>query len=66
MGVRGLARFMVEEAVRAGMVGDSVHFFENVAEAGDFARGLLREGDVALFKGSRGVAMERALERVLA
>ena len=66
VGVRGLARFMVEEAVRAGMVGDSVHFFENVAEAGDFARGLLREGDVALFKGSRGVAMERALERVLA
>jgi UDP-N-acetylmuramyl pentapeptide synthase len=28
-------------------------------------RGLVRAGDAVLFKGSRGVQVERALERVL-
>ena len=65
VGIRGAARFMVEEAVRAGLSDGAAYFFENPAQAGDFLRGILREGDAVLFKGSRGVKVERALERVL-
>ena len=34
-------------------------------EAGDFIRAAWREGDAVLLKGSRGVAVEKALERLL-
>ena len=65
LGVRGAARFMVEEAVRAGLSDSAAYFFEDPATAGDFLRGMLRRGDAVLFKGSRGVRVERALERIL-
>jgi UDP-N-acetylmuramoyl-tripeptide--D-alanyl-D-alanine ligase len=65
LGVRGAARFMVEEAVRAGLSDGAAYFFEDPAAAGDFLRGMLRQGDAVLFKGSRGVMVERALERIL-
>jgi UDP-N-acetylmuramoyl-tripeptide--D-alanyl-D-alanine ligase len=65
VGIRGAARFMVEEAVRAGLSEGAAYFFEDPGQAGDFLSGMLREGDAVLFKGSRGVKVERALERVL-
>jgi UDP-N-acetylmuramoyl-tripeptide--D-alanyl-D-alanine ligase len=65
LGVRGAARFMVEEAVRAGLSDGAAYFFEDPTAAGDFLRGMLRQGDAVLFKGSRGVRVERALERIL-
>jgi len=65
LGVRGAARFMVEEAVRAGLSDGAAYFFEDPGGAGDFLRGMLRQGDAVLFKGSRGVRVERALERIL-
>jgi UDP-N-acetylmuramoyl-tripeptide--D-alanyl-D-alanine ligase len=65
IGIRGAARDMVDEAVRAGMSGSAAYFFEDPATAGEFARGILREGDAVLFKGSRGVQVERALEKVI-
>ena len=64
--VRGAARFMAEEAVRAGMPPQSVHFFEHSEEAGSFVRKIVQPGDAVLFKGSRGVEIERAMEKVLA
>jgi UDP-N-acetylmuramoyl-tripeptide--D-alanyl-D-alanine ligase len=64
IGIRGAARFMVDEAVRAGLSG-AAYFFVDPATAGDFVRGLVRSGDAVLFKGSRGVQVELALERVL-
>lgn len=66
IGIRGAARFTVDEAVRAGLSDSAAYFFENPETAGDFLRGLLRAGDAVLFKGSRGVKVERALERVVA
>lgn len=66
VGIRGAARHMVDEAVRAGLPGGAASFFEDSASAGEFVRSLVREGDAVLFKGSRGVQVERALERVLA
>ncbi|MGC8794311.1 MAG: UDP-N-acetylmuramoyl-tripeptide--D-alanyl-D-alanine ligase [Bryobacteraceae bacterium] len=65
VGIRGAARLMVEEAVRAGMPPGAAFFFEDPAEAGRFLRGLLEEGDAVLFKGSRGVQVERALQEWL-
>jgi len=66
IGVRGSARAMIEGAVAAGLAASAAHFFEDPAEAGDFARQTARAGDAILFKGSRGVHIERALERFLA
>jgi len=64
--VHGAARFLAEEAVHAGMPPHSVHFFEQAADAGEFLRFLIQPGDAVLFKGSRGVRVEQALEKVLA
>jgi UDP-N-acetylmuramoyl-tripeptide--D-alanyl-D-alanine ligase len=66
VGVRGAARAMVEGAAEAGMPGSTVKFFEDPAEAGDFVRQVANAGDAVLFKGSRGVRVERALERFMA
>jgi len=63
--IRGAARFMVEEAVKAGLSDGAAYFFEDPVAAGDFLHGLLEPGDAVLFKGSRGVKVERALERVM-
>ena len=65
IGIRGASRHMVDEAVRAGMSG-AAYFFEDPQTAGDFLRHEAREGDAVLFKGSRGVAVEKAMERLLA
>jgi UDP-N-acetylmuramoyl-tripeptide--D-alanyl-D-alanine ligase len=65
IGIRGASRHMVDEAVRAGMSG-AAYFFEDPQAAGDFLRREAREGDAVLFKGSRGVAVEKAMERLLA
>jgi UDP-N-acetylmuramoyl-tripeptide--D-alanyl-D-alanine ligase len=63
VGVRGAARSIVDEAVVAGMPASAVSFFESADEAGDFLRSYALPGDVVLFKGSRGVEVEKALER---
>jgi UDP-N-acetylmuramyl pentapeptide synthase len=44
----------------------SVHFFERPEDAGEFVRLLVQPGDAILFKGSRGVQIERTMEKVLA
>jgi UDP-N-acetylmuramoyl-tripeptide--D-alanyl-D-alanine ligase len=65
VGVRGEARRMVEAAVSAGMPQERTAFFDEPGEAGAFVKSLARAGDALLFKGSRGVRMEKALEAVL-
>jgi UDP-N-acetylmuramoyl-tripeptide--D-alanyl-D-alanine ligase len=59
IGVRGDARFLVEEA------GRNAQFFDDPAEAGNAARAIAHPGDAILFKASRGVRIERALEAFL-
>jgi UDP-N-acetylmuramoyl-tripeptide--D-alanyl-D-alanine ligase len=66
IGVHGNARDMVEAAVDAGLTENAVRFFAQAEEAGEFARQAAHRGDAILFKGSRGVHVERALERFLA
>jgi UDP-N-acetylmuramoyl-tripeptide--D-alanyl-D-alanine ligase len=59
LGVRGLAKPMVEEALAAGMKGE---FVATPEEAGEWLACETRDGDVVLLKGSRGVKLEKALE----
>jgi UDP-N-acetylmuramoyl-tripeptide--D-alanyl-D-alanine ligase len=66
IGIRGAARFIVDEAVKAGLSDSAAFFFENPVEAGRLLRGILRKGDAVLFKGSRGVQVEKALETAFA
>lgn len=65
IGVRGDAKAMVDAANGAGMAPSAALFVEEAAAAGEMARQLARPGDAVLFKGSRGVKMERALEKFL-
>ena len=66
IGIRGAGRWMVDEAMAAGLSGGAASFFETPEEAGEFLRHYLKPGDAVLFKGSRGVHVERALEVALA
>jgi len=60
LGVRGLAEPMVEAAKAAGV---RAEFANTPAEAGDWLAREARDGDVILLKASRGVQLEKALER---
>jgi UDP-N-acetylmuramoyl-tripeptide--D-alanyl-D-alanine ligase len=62
IGIRGAARYIVDEAVRAGLSDSAAYFFEDPVEAGGLLRRIMRAGDAVLFKGSRGVRVEKALE----
>jgi UDP-N-acetylmuramoyl-tripeptide--D-alanyl-D-alanine ligase len=59
LGVRGLAKPMVEAAVSSAM---KAEFVSTPEEAGHWLSSNTREGDVVLLKASRGVKLERALE----
>jgi len=59
LGVRGLAKPMVEAAGEAGM---KAEFVATPEEAGEWLSRETREGDVVLLKASRGVKLEKALE----
>jgi len=60
VGVRGLAKPMVEAARAAGI---RAEFVATPEEAGEWLIRETRDGDVVLLKGSRGVKLERALEK---
>jgi UDP-N-acetylmuramoyl-tripeptide--D-alanyl-D-alanine ligase len=59
IGVRGLAKRLVETAQYGGV---RAEFVETPEEAGEWLRANLRAGDVVLLKASRGVRLERALD----
>ena len=60
VGVRGLARPMVEAAKARGM---HTQFVTTPEEAGEWLARESRDGDVVLLKASRGVKLEKALEK---
>jgi UDP-N-acetylmuramoyl-tripeptide--D-alanyl-D-alanine ligase len=59
LGVRGLAKAMVEAAGDAGLPAE---FVATPEDAGEWLARETREGDAVLLKGSRGVKLEKALE----
>jgi UDP-N-acetylmuramoyl-tripeptide--D-alanyl-D-alanine ligase len=64
IGVRGDARALVEAARDAGM-GDSAIFVESPEAAAEWLAGNLADGDVVLVKGSRGVATDRVVSKLV-
>jgi UDP-N-acetylmuramoyl-tripeptide--D-alanyl-D-alanine ligase len=60
VGVRGLAEKMVEAAKQKGM---RAEFLANADAAGEWFARETRDGDVVLLKASRGVKLEKALEK---
>lgn len=60
LGVRGLAEPMVDAAQAAGL---QAVFVKTPEEAGDWLARETRDGDVVLLKASRGVKLEKALEK---
>jgi len=65
VGIRGVARKMVDAAIEGGLAEDAAFFFEEPEIAGELLKKIARQGDAILFKGSRGTHVERALERFL-
>lgn len=63
LGVRGMAKHMVDEAEKAGMY---AHYVESPEAAAEFLAAEMRSGDALLFKASRGVKLEKALEALRA
>jgi UDP-N-acetylmuramoyl-tripeptide--D-alanyl-D-alanine ligase len=61
VGIRGAARFLVDEARKCGMSDSAALFFDSPEEAGAYAGATAQPGDAILFKGSRGVQVEKAL-----
>jgi len=59
LGVRGLARLIVEGADAANV---SAEFAATAEEAGEWLQRNVKPGDLVLLKASRGVRLERALE----
>jgi len=64
VGIRGAACHMTDAVKRSGLR-SAAYFFEDPAEAGRLVRSLAAPGDAILFKGSRGVRVEKALEQFL-
>lgn len=62
IGVRGLAREMVEGAKSAGL--DAARFVDDSEAAGNLVVEIAAEGDVILVKGSRGVRTEKVIEKL--
>jgi len=60
VGVRGLAQDMVDAAKGRGVYAE---FVKTPEEAGEWLARKTRDGDVVLLKASRGVMLERALEK---
>lgn len=53
------SKFTVDSARQAGMPSSSIHWFADVQPAIDLLSEMLKEGDIALIKGSRGLRMDR-------
>lgn len=63
IGVRGLARELVEGAKGGGL--GNAEFVTDSAEAGEKLSRWVRAGDAILVKGSRGVRTEKVIEKLL-
>ncbi|MCW5959378.1 MAG: UDP-N-acetylmuramoyl-tripeptide--D-alanyl-D-alanine ligase [Pyrinomonadaceae bacterium] len=63
IGVRGLAKEMVDGALENGL--PDARFFDDSESAGEFLAGEIRSGDLILVKGSRGVKTEKVVEKIV-
>lgn len=52
---------LLEGAIEAGFAKEALHHFATAQEAGEFLKSEIREGDLVLIKGSRGVGLDKAV-----
>jgi len=64
VGIR--ARDMKESAEKAGFDLQNVAVFDTAEQAGEHVRSTMKKGDLVFVKGSQGMRMERAVERLMA
>ena len=64
IGIGGAAREIVRAAVESGIPGSRARFYPDVLSAVDAVSNELREGDLVLIKGSRGVHLEKIVEKL--
>jgi UDP-N-acetylmuramoyl-tripeptide--D-alanyl-D-alanine ligase len=60
-GAGSRSQSLLEGAREAGFAAEALHHFPNAEAAGEFLRTFLREGDLVLIKGSRGVGLDKAV-----
>jgi UDP-N-acetylmuramoyl-tripeptide--D-alanyl-D-alanine ligase len=61
IGVGRRTRALLDGARQAGFTEDALLHFDDAEAAGEFLRNEIREGDLVLIKGSRGVGLDRAV-----
>ena len=66
VGIRGATSHSLDAARRGGLRAGAAFFFDDPIPAGQLVRSIAQPGDAILFKGSRGVHVELALEQLLA
>ncbi|MFA6295311.1 MAG: UDP-N-acetylmuramoyl-tripeptide--D-alanyl-D-alanine ligase [Candidatus Paceibacterota bacterium] len=59
------SRATAEEAVNNGLEALSIHSFDTSNEASDFARSIVKAGDIVLVKGSQSVRAEKVVKVLL-
>lgn len=57
--------YCVETVLEAGMNKDDVYHFENSEQTADAINTLLKSGDTVFIKGSRGIALEIVVDKIL-
>jgi len=60
------SRTLAESAIDAGLDEDSVLQFDNSVEAGKYLKGIIKEGDIILVKGSQSTRMEKIVKEIMA
>ena len=65
VGIRGATSYTLDAARRGGLRAGAAFFFDDPIPAGQLIRSIAQPGDAILFKGSRGVHVELALEQLL-
>ncbi|HEY2933739.1 MAG TPA: UDP-N-acetylmuramoyl-tripeptide--D-alanyl-D-alanine ligase [Acidobacteriota bacterium] len=66
IGVRGNAAAILEGAKQGGVPESQTRYFESSEQAAEFTAQLCRTGDLLLVKGSRGIRMDKVVERLTA
>ena len=65
VGIRGATSYTLDAARRGGLRAGAAFFFDDPIPAGELIRSIAQPGDAILFKGSRGVHVELALEQLV-
>jgi UDP-N-acetylmuramoyl-tripeptide--D-alanyl-D-alanine ligase len=64
IGVRGAASEIIRAAREAAMPDSQTHFFPDADSVAGFVKEQIRKGDLVLIKGSRGVHLERIIQKL--